>query len=162
MAIHDIDVRTLRGEPLSLGEFKGKALLIVNVASKCGFTPQYEGLQALHQRYAGRGFSVIGMPCNQFGEQEPGSTDEIEQFCKANYGVTFPILEKADVNGPNRHPLFEQLTRVPNHKGETGDVRWNFEKFLIDPEGEPVARFSTRMEPLDERLTSRLEQVLPG
>lgn len=162
MGIHDVSVRTLDGKPISLGEFAGKALLIVNVASKCGFTPQYEGLQRLHQTYAPRGFSVVGFPCNQFADQEPGTAEEIAQFCLAEYQVTFPLLEKGDVNGPDRHPLYQQLTQTPDHKGEAGDIRWNFEKFVVAPDGKPVARFSTKLEPEDPRIVSVIEQHLPA
>ena len=133
MSIHDIEIQTLKGEPASLGDYKGKAVLVVNVASKCGLTPQYEGLERIHERYAGRGFSVLGVPCNQFGEQEPGSPEEIETFCSTTYGVTFPLTEKVDVNGDGRHPLYEQLTPDADAEGKAGDIQWNFEKFLISP-----------------------------
>lgn len=133
MSLYDIPLRTLTGEPTSLAEYKGKALLIVNVASKCGLTPQYTGLENLQQRYAARGFTVLGFPCNQFAGQEPGSAEEIQTFCSTTYGVTFPLFEKIDVNGDDRHPLYRQLTQVADAEGETGDVSWNFEKFLISP-----------------------------
>ncbi|HEX9711551.1 MAG TPA: glutathione peroxidase [Actinomycetota bacterium] len=162
MGVHDIKARSLEGDPIDLGSFAGKTLLVVNVASDCGFTPQYAGLQRLHERLGPRGFAVIGFPCNQFGEQEPGGAEEIVSFCQRNYGVTFPILEKGDVNGPDRHPLFEELTKAPNHKGEAGDVRWNFEKFLVTPDGEPVVRFSTKLEPEDPRVVDVIEQHLPA
>lgn len=162
MSIHDIRTTTLDGEPFDFGDYVGKTLLIVNVASKCGFTPQYEGLQRLHDRLGPRGFAVIGFPCNQFGDQEPGTADEIAAFCSNVYSVTFPILAKGDVNGPDRHPLFEQLSKAPNHKGEAGDVRWNFEKFLVSPEGEPIVRFSTKLEPEDPRVADVIEQHLPA
>lgn len=162
MAIHDIPLRTLEGEPTSLAEHKGKALLLVNVASKCGLTPQYTGLEALHERYADRGFSVLGFPCNQFGEQEPGSPEEIQTFCSMTYGVTFPLYEKLEVNGPGRHPLYDELTTVPDAEGKTGDVTWNFEKFLVSPTGEIVGRFRPLVSPDDAALVEAVEAELPG
>ena len=161
MSIYDIPLKTLRGDPTSLGEQQGRALLVVNVASKCGLTPQYEGLEKLHEAYAGRGFSVVGFPCNQFGGQEPGSPDEIATFCSTSYGVTFPLYEKIDVNGDNRHPLYAELTKKADAEGKDGDIRWNFEKFVISPEGEVVARFSPLVTPEDETLVATIESVLP-
>ena len=161
MSIYDIPLKTLDGDDLNLVEQKGKALLLVNVASKCGLTPQYAGLEKLHEEYAARGFSVIGIPCNQFGGQEPGSPDEIQTFCSTTYGVTFPLTEKIDVNGADRHPLYEQLTKVADADGKDGDIRWNFEKFVISPEGEVVARFSPVVTPEDENLIKTIESVLP-
>ena len=162
MSLYDIPLRSLRGEPTSLAEHKGKALLVVNVASKCGLTPQYEGLERLHERYADRGFSVLGIPCNQFGGQEPGSPDEIATFCSTTYGVTFPLTEKVEVNGPGRHQLYEQLTAVEDAEGKAGDIQWNFEKFLLSPEGEIVARFRPLVEPEAEELTAAVEATLPN
>lgn len=159
MEIHDVAVRSLHGEPTSLEH--GSALLVVNVASRCGFTPQYEGLERLQQRYAERSFSVVGMPCNQFKAQEPGSAEEIEQFCSTTYGVTFPLLEKADVNGPDRHPLYAELTTQADSDGNAGDVAWNFEKFLVAPGGDVVARFRTHIEPEAPEITEAIERVLP-
>src|SRR5215203_1017692 len=130
MALHDTPLTTLDGSSASLGEFEDKALLIVNVASKCGLTPQYTQLEELQRTYGGRGFTVLGFPCNQFGGQEPGSAEDIQTFCSTTYGVTFPMFEKIDVNGAQRHPLYEELTQVPDGEGYTGDIRWNFEKFL--------------------------------
>src|SRR3989440_2447188 len=141
MSIYDAPVKTLQGEPSTLGEHKGKAMLVVNVASKCGLTPQYTALEELQKTYADRGFSVVGFPCNQFGGQEPGTAEEIETFCSTTYGVTFPLYEKIDVNGGDRHPLYQQLTEVPDAEGKAGDIQWHFEKFLISPKGEVVARF---------------------
>jgi glutathione peroxidase len=162
MTIHDVEIRTLHGEPSSLGEHKGKAMLIVNVASKCGLTPQYTGLEQLQERYAGRGFTVLGVPCNQFGEQEPGSPEEIEAFCSTTYGVTFPMTEKVEVNGPGRHPLYEQLTATSDAEGAAGDIQWNFEKFVISPEGEIVGRFRPLVEPEAPELVQAIEGVLPA
>jgi glutathione peroxidase len=161
MAITDIPLKTLHGEDTSLAEHAGKALLIVNVASKCGLTPQYTGLEAMHEKYKDRGFSVIGVPCNQFGEQEPGSADEIETFCSTTYGVTFPLMEKVDVNGENQHPLYAELTQVADDEGKAGDVVWNFEKFLIAPDGS-VTRFRPLVAPEDENLVKAVEAALPA
>ncbi|MFF1788773.1 glutathione peroxidase [Kitasatospora sp. NPDC058243] len=162
MSLYDIPLRTLTGEPTSLAEYKGKALLIVNVASKCGLTPQYTGLERLQQRYAARGFTVLGFPCNQFAGQEPGSAEEIQTFCSTTYGVTFPLFEKIDVNGDDRHPLYRQLTQVADAEGETGDVSWNFEKFLVSPDGTVAARLRPRVEPESAELTAAIEAVLPA
>ena len=160
-SLYDIPLRTLRGEETSLTEQKGKAILLVNVASKCGLTPQYEGLEKLHAAYKDRGFTVIGVPCDQFGNQEPGSAEEIETFCSTTYGVTFPMLEKTEVNGDGRHPLYREIVDVPDDKGHTGDVRWNFEKFLISPDGEVVARFNPTVKPEDDQLINAIEGTLP-
>jgi glutathione peroxidase len=162
VAIHDINVHTLSGEALSLGSFSGKSLLIVNVASRCGMTPQYEGLQQLHQKYAERGFAVLGFPCNQFGGQEPGTPEQIQEFCSATYGVTFPMFEKIDVNGPGRHPLYERLTQVADSAGRAGIVRWNFEKFLVSPAGTATARFRSDVAPADPGLLQAVEASLPA
>lgn len=163
MSLYDIPVRTLAGEAASLTDQAGKAVLFVNVASQCGKTPQYAGLERLQERYAARGFTVIGVPSNQFGGQEPGSASEIEEFCSVNYGVTFPLLEKADVNGEDRHPLYAELTKSAYADGsEGGDVRWNFEKFLVSPAGDVVARFNPNVEPEDPALVSAIESALPA
>lgn len=160
--IYDIPIRTLQGDPSSLAPHKGKALLLVNVASRCGLTPQYAGLQKLQDAYADRGFSVLGFPCNQFLEQEPGSPDEIAQFCSVNYGVTFPLYEKIEVNGEGRHPLYELLTATADAEGQAGDVQWNFEKFLVSPDGEVLSRFRPGIEPDDPALVSAVESAAPG
>lgn len=161
MSLHEIPVKTLHGEPTSLAEHAGKALLVVNVASKCGLTPQYTGLEAIHEKYASRGFSVLGFPCNQFGGQEPGTAEEIETFCSTNYGVTFPLYEKIDVNGDNKHPLYAELTAVADAEGKAGDVMWNFEKFLVAPDGS-VTRFRPMVTPDDEGLVKAVEAALPN
>jgi glutathione peroxidase len=161
VSIYDAPVKTLRGDPASLADNKGKALLIVNVASKCGLTPQYTGLERLQERYADRGFSVLGFPCNQFGAQEPGTAEEIETFCSTTYGVTFPMFEKIDVNGEARHPLYEQLTAVPDDEGKGGDIQWNFEKFLISPDGDVVKRFRPMVDPEAPEVVEAIEGVLP-
>jgi glutathione peroxidase len=160
-SLHDIPLKTLDGQDTSLGELKGKAVLVVNVASKCGLTPQYEGLEKLHEQYADRGFSVVGFPCNQFGGQEPGTAEEIATFCSTSYGVTFPLMEKIDVNGPDRHPVYDELTKVKDAEGTDGDIRWNFEKFVLSPTGEIVARFSPMTKPEDEGLIATIEEQLP-
>ena len=160
-ALHEIPLRSLDGGPLDLARFAGRALLIVNVASKCGLTPQYEGLQQLHDRYRDRGFSVLGVPCNQFAGQEPGSAEEVLAFCASSYQVTFPLSEKLEVNGRRRHSLYRELTAVADGSGRAGDVEWNFEKFLISPAGDVVARLRPRTEPLADELVAALEQILP-
>ncbi|MEU1285128.1 glutathione peroxidase [Kitasatospora sp. NPDC005856] len=162
MSLYDIPLRTLDGAPTSLADYKGKALLIVNVASKCGLTPQYEGLERLQQRYAGRGFTVLGFPCNQFAGQEPGSAEEIRTFCSTTYGVTFPLFEKIDVNGEDRHPLYAKLTEVADAEGQAGDITWNFEKFLLSPDGTVVARLRPPVDPEAPELITALEAVLPA
>jgi glutathione peroxidase len=160
MTIYDIPIRTLAGEPASLADQKGKALLLVNVASKCGLTPQYEGLQRLQKRYEDRGFSVLGFPCNQFMGQEPGSPEEIATFCSTTYAVTFPLFEKIDVNGQGRHPLYAELTLTPDAEGQAGDIQWNFEKFLVSPAGEVVARFRPVSDPEAAEVVSAIEAAL--
>jgi glutathione peroxidase len=162
MTIFDVPIRTLSGDPSSLAEQQGKALLLVNVASKCGLTPQYEGLERIHERYAGRGFAVLGFPCNQFGGQEPGSATEIATFCSTTYGVTFPMYEKIDVNGQGRHPLYGELTQVPDAAGEAGDIQWNFEKFLVSPDGTIVGRYRPMTDPEAPELVSAIEANLPS
>ncbi|MEW1723328.1 glutathione peroxidase [Streptomyces sp. NPDC093109] len=162
MTLYDIPLKTLAGEPTSLGAYEGKAVLLVNVASKCGLTPQYAGLERLQQSYGDRGFTVLGVPSNQFAGQEPGSAEEIQTFCSATYGVSFPLLEKADVNGEERHPLYAELTKSADAEGAAGDVQWNFEKFLISPRGEVVARIRPRTEPEDPAVVAAIEAQLPA
>jgi glutathione peroxidase len=162
VSIHDIEIGSLKGEPGRVGDHKGKAVLVVNVASKCGLTPQYTGLEKLQETYADRGFTVLGIPCNQFGGQEPGSAEEIESFCSTTYGVTFPMTEKIEVNGAGRHPLYQELTKVADAEGKDGDIRWNFEKFLVSPEGEIVARFSPMVEPEAPEVVKAIEAQLPA
>jgi glutathione peroxidase len=159
MTIYDIPVNTLAGEPTTLAEFRGRPVLIVNVASKCGLTPQYEGLERLQRTYGDRGFSVIGFPCNQFLGQEPGSAEEIQEFCSTTYGVTFPLFEKVDVNGEDRHPVFHHLTAVEGVEGHLGDIRWNFEKFLVAPDG-AIQRFAPTVDPEDPVLVAAIEASL--
>jgi len=162
MSIDDVTIKALNDEPLDLAALtKDKAVLVVNVASKCGLTPQYEGLERLHEQLGDRGFSVLGVPCNQFMGQEPGSAEEIQEFCSTTYGVTFPLTEKVEVNGDGRHPLYEELTPTADAEGHTGDIRWNFEKFLLAPGGEVVGRFSPVVEPEAPELVEAIEKVLP-
>lgn len=162
MGIHEIPLKTLDGRDSSLAEFAGKALLVVNVASKCGLTPQYSGLERLQERFGEQGFSVVGFPCNQFAGQEPGTADEIRTFCSTTYGVTFPLFEKIDVNGEGRHPLYAELTGTADAEGAAGDVQWNFEKFLVGADGEVLARFRPRTEPEDEAVVKAIEAALPA
>lgn len=157
----NFDLTLIDGQPLSREELDGKAVLVVNVASRCGLTPQYEGLERLQQHYGGAGFTVLGVPCNQFAGQEPGTPEEIQEFCSTTYGTTFPLTEKLDVNGQHSHPLYQWLTAAPDADGAAGEVQWNFEKFLLSPAGEIVARFRPTVEPQDERVISAIKSVLP-
>ena len=160
MSILDLPIHRLDGSPSTLGSFGAKAYLVVNVASKCGLTPQYTGLEDLQKRYGAKGLSVVGVPCNQFAGQEPGSPDEIATFCSVTYGVTFPLTEKIDVNGDGRHPIYSELTQVADAEGTTGDIRWNFEKFLVAGDGRIVARFSPMVAPDDPAIVGAIEQLL--
>jgi glutathione peroxidase len=157
MAVYDHRIKGLNGERLDLS---GNVTLIVNVASQCGLTPQYIGLQELQERFGGSGFTVLGVPCNQFGGQEPGTHEEIAEFCDVNYGVTFPLTEKVEVNGAGRHPLYEELTQTPDAAGEAGDIQWNFEKFLVSAEGKVIARFRPRTEPTSEPIVDAINSAL--
>jgi glutathione peroxidase len=162
MSVYDVPLNTLEGTPGALSDQKGNVTLLVNVASFCGLTPQYEGLEKLHEQYGAQGFSVVGIPCNQFGAQEPGTPDEIKTFCSTSYGVQFPLTEKIEVNGDNRHPLYQQLTPTADAEGHTGDIRWNFEKFLVSRDGEILARFSPLTEPENDEIVSGIEKALAG
>ena len=159
--VQNIAINTLGGVPTSLGEYDGRAVLVVNVASKCGLTPQYSALEKLASEYADRGLTVIGIPCNQFMGQEPGTAEEIETFCSTTYGVTVPLLEKIEVNGENQHPLYAELTKAADAEGAAGDIQWNFEKFLIGPDGTVVNRFRPRTEPDAPEVVAAIEAVLP-
>ena len=159
--LYDIPVTTIDGRETTLAEWAGHVLLIVNVASECGLTEQYRALQELQEEFAMRGFFVLGFPCNQFGGQEPGTEEQIADFCDANYGVTFPLFAKIDVNGESAHPLYRRLTQVADAAGEAGDVAWNFEKFVIDDSGEIVGRFRPRTEPDDDAIIDLFEEHLP-
>jgi glutathione peroxidase len=162
MSLTDIPLNTLDGKPTSLADYADRAILLVNVASKCGLTPQYAALEQLARDYADRGLTVIGVPCNQFMGQEPGTPDEIQTFCSTTYGVTFPLLAKTDVNGADRHPLYAELTKTADPDGQAGDIQWNFEKFVIAPGGEVVNRFRPRTEPDAPEVVAAIETVLPG
>jgi glutathione peroxidase len=159
----DLPVTTLAGEPTTLGALTaGRAALVVNVASRCGLTPQYAQLEQLHEEYAARGFTVVGVPCNQFAGQEPGTAEEISTFCSATYGVTFPMTEKLEVNGDDAAPLYRRLTEVPDAAGEAGPVQWNFEKFVIDAQGQVVGRFRPRTEPTAPEVRAAIDAALAG
>ncbi|WP_054815127.1 glutathione peroxidase [Nocardia arizonensis] len=161
MSIRDIPLRTLSGDEATLAELVGdNVVLLVNVASKCGLTPQYSGLVELQQTYGPKGFSVVGVPCNQFMGQEPGTAEEIQQFCSTTYGVDFPLLEKTDVNGDDRHPLYKELVGTPDAEGAAGDIQWNFEKFLIDRAGTVAGRFRPRTAPEAPELRAAVEGLL--
>lgn len=161
--LNDLPVTTLSGEQTTFGKLAdGKAALVVNVASKCGLTPQYSALEALQKELSGRGFTVVGFPCNQFAGQEPGSSEEIAEFCSATYGVTFPMSDKIDVNGDERDAVYQELAAFPDAQGEAGDVQWNFEKFLVSPAGEVVARFRPRTEPDAPEVRAAIEALLPA
>ena len=160
MSIYATPIATLNGQPNALAAADGKVTLLVNVASKCGLTPQYEQLEGLQKTYGDRGFTVVGVPCNQFLGQEPGTSEEIATFCSTTYGVTFPLTEKIDVNGDNQHPLYAALTPVADIEGEKGDIRWNFEKFLIGRDGSVIARFHPKTSPDDAVITAAIESAL--
>ncbi|MEV6931482.1 glutathione peroxidase [Dactylosporangium sp. NPDC051485] len=160
MTFYDVEIADLQGKPLDLGQFRGHPVLVVNVASRCGLTPQYADLEALHKEYSDRGFSVLGVPCNQFAGQEPGTSEEIAEFCSTTYGVTFPMTEKVEVNGEGRHSLYDLLTPVADGEGHTGDIRWNFEKFLVGKDGSVAARFGPRTEPKSDEVVKAVEANL--
>lgn len=162
MSVYDVNVSRLDGTAMDLSALSDRAVLVVNVASQCGLTPQYAGLEEVHERYVDRGFTVLGVPCNQFMAQEPGTAEEIATFCSTNYGVTFPLLEKLEVNGEGRHLLYNELVETADAEGHTGDIRWNFEKFLVAPGGEVVARFGPTVEPDAPEVIEAIEAVLPG
>ncbi|MSZ81139.1 MAG: glutathione peroxidase [Actinobacteria bacterium] len=160
MSIYATSISTLDGQPNALANAAGKVTLVVNVASKCGLTPQYEQLEALQKQYAAKGFTVVGVPCNQFMGQEPGTSEEIASFCSSTYGVTFPLTEKIDVNGDARHALYSALTPVADAEGVDGDIRWNFEKFLVNRDGAVVARFHPKTAPDAPEVISAIESAL--
>ncbi|OMC05534.1 glutathione peroxidase [Mycolicibacterium fortuitum] len=162
MSLKDIPLTTLDGKPTTLAELADGAALVVNVASKCGLTPQYTALEKLAQDYAARGLTVVGVPCNQFMGQEPGTAEEIQSFCSSTYGVTFTLLAKADVNGAERHPLYGELTQATDAEGQAGDIQWNFEKFLVAPDGTVANRFRPRTEPDAPEVIAAIEAVLPA
>jgi glutathione peroxidase len=160
MSVYDVSLAALDGSQDALAKQRGNVALVVNVASQCGLTPQYAGLQKIYDQYRDQGFAVLGVPCNQFGAQEPGTSDEIKTFCETSYGVTFPMFEKIEVNGDGRHELYDQLTPNADAEGHSGDIRWNFEKFLISRDGDVIARFSPLVEPEAPELISAIEGAL--
>lgn len=157
-SIYDLSAKDMSGKEVKFSKFEGKVLLIVNVASKCGYTPQYEGLQSLYEKYKDEGFEILAFPCNDFGGQEPGSNEEIKEFCTLNYGVSFPLFDKIKVLGKEKHPLYQRLTTNPTT--EQGDIKWNFEKFLISKNGEIIKRFRSGVEPLSEEAVTAIESEL--
>jgi glutathione peroxidase len=159
-SIHQVELPRLNGKPESLSMYSGKVVLAVNVASRCGFTPQYAGLQALQDRYEGRGFTVLGFPCNQFFHQEPGTAEQIQEFCSLNYGVEFPLFAKLDVKGDGQHPLYSLLSESKDDSGKAGNVSWNFEKFLVGRDGRVVRRFRSKVTPEDPRIVDAVEALL--
>jgi glutathione peroxidase len=159
-SIHQVELPRLNGKPESLAAYSGKVVLAVNVASRCGFTPQYAGLQALQDRYADRGFTVLGFPCNQFFHQEPGTAEQIQEFCSLNYGVTFPLFAKVDVKGDGQHPLYSLLSQTADDSGKAGNVSWNFEKFLVGRDGQVVRRFRSKVTPEDPKIVEAVESLL--
>jgi glutathione peroxidase len=159
-SIYDIDLPTLSGQPTSLSIYAGKVILAVNTASRCGFTPQYKGLQELQDRYSPQGFTVLGFPCNQFFRQEPGSAEQIQSFCTVNYGVSFPLFAKLDVKGSKQHPLYAILSEFPDDTGKAGNVTWNFEKFLVGKDGRVARRFRPKVVPENRIVTSAIEALL--
>ena len=160
-SIFEQTIASLDGKPSKLADHKGKAILLVNVASECGLTPQYETLEELQKTYGCKGFTVLGVQCNQIGGQEPGTHKEISTFCTKNYGVTFPMTEKVEVNGEGRHPIYDVLTKTPDQKGKDGDVQWNFEKFLISSDGKTVSRFRPKTVPNDPVILAAIKAGLP-
>lgn len=159
MNIRDIPITTIDGDTASLADYDDQVVMVVNVASRCGLTPQYEKLEALQRQYGDRGFTVIGFPCNQFAGQEPGSAEDIKEFCSTTYGVTFPLMEKLKVNGRNRHPLYVELTQIADDHGKAGRVKWNFEKFVVLPDGE-IRRFRPQVQPDDTAIVEFIERGL--
>ncbi|KJE76120.1 hydroperoxy fatty acid reductase gpx1 [Ferrimicrobium acidiphilum DSM 19497] len=157
---YELEMERLDGSKESLGDRRGDVLLVVNVASQCGLTPQYEGLVSLHHKYQDQGFTVLGFPCNQFGEQEPGSSEEIATFCSTTYGVDFPMFAKIEVNGENRHPLYQILTGVEDGENAAGDIQWNFEKFVVSRDGSVIRRFRPMVTPEDSELVGAIEELL--
>ncbi len=160
MTIYDYNLKTLAGDSVDLSKYKDRTLLIVNVASKCGLTPQYEGLEQLYRDHAAQGFEILGFPCNQFLEQEPGTSQEILTFCKSTYDVTFPIFEKIEVNGQNRHPIYQELAEIEDSSGEAGDIKWNFEKFIVGPNESVKFRFRPQVTPEDPELVQTIKSLL--
>lgn len=159
-SVYDFTLKDSKGRDVKLEEFRGRVVMLVNVASKCGYTPQYEGLQKIYERYKDRGFTVLGFPANNFGAQEPGTNEEIQEFCRINYGVTFPIFAKISVKGDDRHPLYKYLTERETNPDFAGQIKWNFNKFLVGRDGRILARFDSADKPEDARVTQAIEAAL--
>jgi len=160
MTIYDLTAKSIDGEERPLRDYQGKVLLVVNVASQCGLTPHYAGLEELYESFRDRGLVVLGFPCNQFGSQEPGSEGEIKKFCETRFGVTFPMFAKVDVNGPQRHPLYALLTEQATEPDGPGDIQWNFAKFLVDRSGNVAARFAPATKPVSDEIVAAIEKLL--
>ncbi|HEY1403928.1 MAG TPA: glutathione peroxidase [Pyrinomonadaceae bacterium] len=159
-SVYDFTLKNSKGQDVKLEEFRGKVVMIVNVASKCGYTPQYEGLQKIYERYRDQGFTILGFPANNFGAQEPGTNEEIEKFCRINYGVTFPVFSKISVKGDDKHPLYKYLTEKESNPEFAGEIKWNFNKFLVGRDGRIVARFDSADKPEDAKVTQAIEQAI--
>ena len=159
-SVYDFTLKNSKGQDVKLSEFRGQVVMLVNVASKCGYTPQYDGLQKIYERYKAQGFTVLGFPANNFGAQEPGSDEEIQEFCRINYGVTFPVFSKISVKGDDKHPLYKYLTERETNPEFAGEIKWNFNKFLVGRDGRIVARFDSADKPEDAKVTQAIESAL--
>ncbi|HLL14670.1 MAG TPA: glutathione peroxidase [Pyrinomonadaceae bacterium] len=159
-SVYDFTLKNSKGQDVKLSEFRGRVVMLVNVASKCGYTPQYDGLQKIYERYKDRGFTVLGFPANNFGAQEPGTNEEIQEFCRINYGVTFPVFSKISVKGDDKHPLYKYLTERETNAEFAGEIKWNFNKFLVGRDGRILARFDSGDKPEDAKVTQAIEQAL--
>ena len=159
-SVYDFTLKNSKGQDVKLSDYRGKVVMLVNVASKCGYTPQYEGLQKIYERYKDQGFTILGFPANNFGAQEPGTDEEIQQFCRINYGVTFPVFSKISVKGDDKHPLYKYLTEKETNPEFAGEIKWNFNKFLVSKDGKIVARFESADKPEDAKVTGAIESAL--
>ncbi|HLL69898.1 MAG TPA: glutathione peroxidase [Pyrinomonadaceae bacterium] len=159
-SVYDFTLKNSKGQDVKLSDYRGKVVMLVNVASKCGYTPQYEGLQKIYERYKDQGFTILGFPANNFGAQEPGSDEEIQQFCRINYGVTFPVFSKISVKGDDKHPLYKYLTERETNPEFAGEIKWNFNKFLVSKDGKIIARFESADKPEDAKVTGAIESAL--
>ncbi|HYO99539.1 MAG TPA: glutathione peroxidase [Pyrinomonadaceae bacterium] len=159
-SVYDFTLKNSKGQDVKLSDYRGKVVMLVNVASKCGYTPQYEGLQKIYERYKDQGFTILGFPANNFGAQEPGTDEEIQQFCRINYGVTFPVFSKISVKGDDKHPLYKYLTEKETNPEFAGEIKWNFNKFLVSKDGRIIARFESADKPEDAKVTGAIESAL--
>jgi glutathione peroxidase len=159
-SVYDFTLKNAKGQDVKLSDYRGKVVMLVNVASKCGYTPQYEGLQKIYERYKDQGFTILGIPANNFGAQEPGTDEEIQQFCRINYGVTFPVFSKISVKGDDKHPLYKYLTEKETNPQFAGEIKWNFNKFLVSKDGKIIARFESADKPEDAKVTEAIESAL--